>query len=277
MNEFTYNASALGAGGVFRNGAITTVIPSIASVALAPTGGEGKSIVSNYFSEELSFSYAETRVTGSVNDGKHTTQTYVYITDLRVFDKLEIEELKGVVTSIHGDREDEDHEFTLQATYKNVRALGQLVVPIDDVCVKSLKRYKDLQDVIQMVQGAEGVTVSDDVALPTSGDELAERFGANLKDLETSLKASRPLQGTLVEKVVGELPAAAASRKHHKVFINGLGTVRFGELMLKPGRRRVNLLRIAFANEIDGSESLAADRGALTIASVEGNGTPIYP
>ena len=277
MNEFTYNASALGAGGVFRNGAITTVIPSIASVALAPTGGEGKTIVSNYFSEELSFSHAETRVNGYVNAGTHVTQTYVYITGLRVFDKLEIDELKGTVTSIHSDLDD-DHEFTLEATYKNVRALGHQVVPIDDVCVKSLKRYKDLQAVVQKLKGNEGVTLDADVTLPNDGDELAERFGADINSLEQSINQGRALQGTLVEKVVGDVfPSNAAARRHHKVYIEGLGTVRFGELLLKPGRRRVNLLRIAFTNELVNTEAPGPDGGALTIASVEGNGTPVFP
>src|SRR4028119_885902 len=98
--EFTFNASALGAGGVIQRGNVITTIPSIASVALAPTGGEGKSIEKDYYSEELSFSHAETRVQGRDHgDGFYTTSTYVLIRDLRIFNQLSGAEMRATVTS----------------------------------------------------------------------------------------------------------------------------------------------------------------------------------
>src|SRR5688500_8108920 len=98
--EFTYNASALGAGGVIRRNGVETIIPSIASVALAPTGGGGEAVVNDYHSEALSFKVARTQVSGSKSGNTHTTQTYVYMEDLEVFGKLSIGKLLGVVTSI---------------------------------------------------------------------------------------------------------------------------------------------------------------------------------
>ena len=287
--EFTYNASALGAGGVFRSQHITTVIPSLASVALAPTGGEGKSIVSNYFSEELSFAHAETRVSGKrTGRDTFTTYTYVFIKDLRVFDKLAIGELRGTVTSIHSDRDgdgDDDHDFQLEASYRDVRAAGHEVVPSIDVCVGSLKRYRQLRDVInpRLAQNLPPGLIA-----PADTQALAERFNtASPQQLAKLVDERRALHGSLVEKVHGRV-----NGRHHKVFVDGLGTVRFGELMLKPGRRRVNLLRITFGQNdtfeplpenveafaLENAESTSPpDEGSMTIASVEGNGTPVFP
>ena len=280
--EFTYNASALAAGGAFRTRGISTVVPSLASVALAPTGGEGKSIVRNYFSEELSFSHAETRVSGEESSpGVYTTFTYVFIKDLRVFDKLAIGELRGTVTSIHRERdEDDDHDFRLEASYRDVRAAGHDVVPEIDVCVGSLQRYRQLRDVISAATNGRSALPSGLVA-PSDAQALAERFNAATpEELDRLVTERRALHGSLVEKIDGPV-----SRRHHKVHIEGLGTVRFGELMLKPGRRRVNLLRIAFGTDETQQgladammlESASADGGTMTIASVEGNGTPVYP
>jgi hypothetical protein len=280
--EFTYNASALAAGGVFRNRGISTIVPSLASVALAPTGGEGKSVVSNYFSEELSFAHAETRVSGRrTGPGIFTTFTYVFIKDLRVFDKLAIGELRGTVTSIHSERDtDDDHDFQLEASYRDVRAAGHDVVPAIDLCVGSLKRYRHLRDVLSA--GANGRTgLASGLVAPTDAQALAERFNASSpEELDRLVVERRALHGSLVERVDGQV-----SRRHHKVYVEGLGTVRFGELMLKPGRRRVNLLRVSFgtdetqrgSNDDETLERIAADEGTMTIASVEGNGMPVYP
>jgi hypothetical protein len=277
MVEFTYNASALGAGGVVRRNGVETIIPSIASVALAPTGGAGRSVVNNYCSEELSFTVADTRVSGSESGGTYTTQTYVYIKDLRVFDSLEIGEMLGVVTSMHSDVQDDDHEFRLEASYRDVRVAGQEVIPALDVCVGSLKRYRHLGDVLDPNPGLEAVRAG--VKRPDTPQallDLVDRFGAKTAgDLRTLVNEGRALHGSLVAKVDGAVQA-----RHHEVPVPRLGKVRFGELMFKPGRRRVNLLRIALGNDgfgLNNTEILAPGGGSLTIASVEGNGTPVHP
>jgi hypothetical protein len=284
--EFTYNASALGAGGVIRDGSVTKIIPSIASVALAPTGGEGSSKVCDYYSEELGFKYAETYVSGAETaPNEYTTYTYVYIKDLRVFDDvLNIGAIRGTVTSTHRNDGDDDHEFTLRASYEDVRVRGRLIEPFRDVCIESLKRYRHLRDVIDATTGTERL-LPPDLEPPTTGQGLAERFNfSSLSDLRTLVEDRRALHGSLIE---GIKSPEGVSHRHNKVHIPGLGTVRFGELMLKPGRRRVNLLRLAFgANETilpfhggdsPADEAVPMDGGSMTIASVEGNGTPIFP
>jgi len=301
--EFTFNASAIAAGGVIERGNVTTIIPSLASVALAPTGGEGRSIQSNYFSEELSFSHAETRVYGREIPGRglFTTNTYVLLKDLRVFDKLAIGELRGTVTSTRNLEDADDHDFELSVSYRGVVINGKEVNPKIDLSVESIRRYQHLEQILSATPATAASKLPKGI-IP-SGDKkgLAERFNARTPEmLAGRLKERKAVQGTLIEKVEGRV----TPRKHHMIFIPGLGIVRFGELMLKPGRRRVNLLRITFGNRdtvglgnesprLEGaqlrkrnanSSSFLEDPeddgslgGTMTIASVEGNGTIVGP
>jgi hypothetical protein len=65
--------------------------------------------------------------------------------------------------------------------------------------------------------------------------------------------------------------------------VPGLGKIFFGELLIKRGRRRLNLLRFEFAPPPADRPDLAAlsphraDSGMLSIASGDGNGEPIWP
>lgn len=312
--EFTYNASACAAGGVIqkRNGDYV-VIPSLASVALAPTGGEGVTIERNYESEAVSFSYAETRVFGrEVSPSVFTTQTDVYITNLRVFDVLSIAMLRATVTSTRKvdsdssrlpDPHDNDHAFDLEASYHGVEVRNPVtfgrceVAPKLDVAMKSIKRYKHLSDLVNGPAGVEVIT-DDGTRLPPCSDMdkrmLFARFNAGETgaELTNALNAKHPVLGSLVEDVEGDSTGdesiVRTHRKLHKVYIPKFGTVRFGELMLKPGRRRVNLLRIQLIEDEllsltagpPPNESVASDLyqgGSLTMGSVEGNGSPLYP
>lgn len=281
MPEFTYNASALGAGGVIRHRDVETFIPSIGSVALPPTGGVGRTVVENYYSEPLSFTFAETRVSGGKIDGKHTTQTYVYMKDLRVFNSLKVAELRGIVTSTQtDDPNDDDNSIVMEVFYHGLWIAGQrdaLADPDIDVCVKSLKRYSHLKAVLDAAEGAEG-PLPEGVVLPANAQvELPVQFDTtSFANLKQHVADRRALRGSLIKKVHNGVPG-----RPYDVPVPGLGKVRFGELMFKPGRRRVNLLRVALGNdtlEESFNEAISGSNGGtLTIASVEGNGTPVFP
>ncbi|HEY0370734.1 MAG TPA: hypothetical protein VGD79_01960, partial [Thermoanaerobaculia bacterium] len=168
--HFAYNASALGAGGVIERGPATYTIPSLASVALTPTGGEGRSVVSNYVSEELSFSHAETRVSGRQSgdrkDPRFTTWTYVLLKDVNIFDRVTIGEMGSTVTSTRGFEGGDDHPFELTIYYRDVRIDGRAVQPKIDVRLASLARYEDF------ARAVAGGTRAVDT------NRLAERFNA---------------------------------------------------------------------------------------------------
>lgn len=282
--HFAYNASALGAGGVIERGPVTYTIPSLASVALAPTGGDGRSVVSNYVSEELSFSHAETRVFGRQTGGdrvnpRFTTSTYVLLRDVSIFGRVTIREMGSTVTSTRGFEPGDDHPFELSIFYDDVRIDGKPVRPRIDMRLASLARYEDF---------ARAVAGS-----PARGADtraLAARFNATPDQLAQLVKDRKPVQGCLVEEVEG----AVAAQKGSVVPVPGLGVVHFAELMLKPGRRRLNLLRMTFGlgpqNEgpmpmalrmaegpFDEGSGGGTTGGSMTLGSGEGNGTPIEP
>src|SRR3954447_2085574 len=89
--HYVFNASAIGLGGVLTSPK-RKVIPSLASVALAPTGGEGSGIVTNYDEGDgISFDYAETRVFGtSQPDNIYATRADVTINNLNVLNQLQV-------------------------------------------------------------------------------------------------------------------------------------------------------------------------------------------
>jgi hypothetical protein len=291
--DFAFNASALGAGGVIERGDVITTIPSIASVALAPTGGEGRSVVTNYFSEELEFSHAETRVFGRQHtgaDGKalFTTSTYVLLKDVAIFSTLRIAEMHSTVTSTRGFTGGEDHDFEILVSFRGVRIGRVDIDPRVDERLTKLRRYKEL----------EGMVTAGRAARPED-HALAQRFGASPDQFVKLVGEKKPLQGSLVESIDG-LEAKAPSPI---VTIPGIGTVRFAELMIKPGRRRLNLLRIKFGPARDGGRfepqgegempqalmmmapapmgeeavAFGPSGGSMTLGSGEGNGTPIEP
>lgn len=282
--EFTYNASALGAGGVIEraDGKVVTTIPSLASVALAPTGGEGRSVVSNYYSEELEFAHAETRVFGreSIIDGKRafTTFTYVLLRKVRIFDSLRIAEVKSTVTSTRGLEDDDDHQFDLELEYHGVRIKERDVFPNIDVRLRDdVKRYGHLNGLLKEKSLREGGV-----------DAFASRFNATPDQLVGLVNEKKPVQGTFVESLEMERRPAPPT-----IFVPGLGTVRFGELMMKPGRRRLNLLRINFGlpkvegampnalmamdDALESGPTFGPSGGSMTLGSGEGNGTPVGP
>lgn len=285
--DFAFNASALGVGGVIERGNVITTIPSLASVALAPTGGEGRSVVSNYFSEELEFSHAETRVFGRKvvgADGKpeFTTYTYVLIKDVRIFDKIRIAEMSSTVTSTRGLEDGDDHAFELVLSYRGVRVNGREIGPKVDLRLCQLKRYDELNQILTAQRKPSAEVQA-----------LARRFNATPEQLAQLVREKKPVQGSVVESLegVGQRPSPST------IFVRGLGTVRFGELMIKPGRRRLNLLRINFGDPppqhegamphalmtdamddpIEEAISTKPTGGSITMGSGEGNGTPIGP
>lgn len=293
MVQFTYNASALAGGGVIeKTDGSFLIVPSLAPVALSPAGGEGVAVQHNYSSPEVSFSFAETRVFGrEIARNVFHTETNVYITNLRVLDVLSIAALQANVKSTHAvdpDNHDDDHEFELDASYVGVVAhdpktrASHPVAPRIDLSMKGLKRYRDLQTLVERTPKGKG------------RQKLLERFDDAPEDkLREALGKGRPILSSLVETVEDEAPAkrgaARLARHANKLHIPGVGTVRFGELMLKPGRRRVNLLRFEFGpnalmalrggnvpqDDEEGPELYSG--GSLTMASVEGNGSPLYP
>ncbi len=279
---YSFNGSAIGLGGVLSSGGVKTVIPSLASVALAPTGGGGSAICENYNDHGISFTRAESRVFGTdIGDGIYTTYTDVYITNLNLFDRLKIALMSATISSTHNLKLNES-SFSVATSYRGIAVDDEEVVPIYDEALSDAPTYSD---VVRTVQGdIKGYT---------------ERWKANRRQLETALNNGnplRPLGGSLVKDL-----QAKKLEKHanHAIHIPGLGRARFGEFLYKPGRRRLSLLRIDLGRFLSAPPPDSDPRppaqtrqriakkaivlmddfgggngGGITVGSVEGNGGP---
>jgi hypothetical protein len=283
--EYTFDASVLGLGGYYERNGEQKLVPSIASVVLAPTGGEGWSSATNYDDGDIAFTHAESRVRGyKTSDGYFTTISDIYITNLRMFDRVRIALMQATVTSTRnlGNLDLDESEFQLQALYRGIDVEGAEVVPAVDVEVCHAT-YSNLWE--------------------RANDELRPLLAAMPEPappLPRLLKDGESVRSTIVHDLKHNAqPEALVKPRKNVLLVPGFAKLKFGELIAKRGRRRVNLLTFDFntlALEMEMAEreraadgrTVAAVRalrdgdtgsssGSVTIASVGGNGDPIWP
>jgi hypothetical protein len=276
---YTFNASALGFGGLLQQGRRKIAIPSQASVALAPTGGEGSSLVENFQSHGISCTRAESRVAGySSRDTYYTTYSDILITNLSVFDRLTVSLMHLTVASTRDTRND-DSSFSLHAMYRGVMLDGDEIIPeLDlDMCINS-----DYDRLAAAIAGDTGKTA----ALEEKNKRMINAI-ARREPIRSSVVRSLQIRPT-------DDHCDDVEVRHGNVLnVPGFAKIYFGELLVKPGRRRVNLLRFQFAPnsagmmESDHMESVPMSSfqnlethdggGTLTVGSGDGNGAPVWP
>jgi hypothetical protein len=291
--DFAFHANALAAGAVIERGQVIANTPSIGSVVLATAGGEGRTAVSNYFSEELELANAETRVAGrrfvvrdprsGKEETRFTTWTSVLMKGVSIFGRVNVGEMGLSLSSTRGFEDSDDHDFDIVIWFRDVRVDGKkLEIGIDEALMR-MRRYDDLRAFVKEKKAAASLAKRHDAA----GDELAAAVGNR-----------KPVRVSLVHSIRGWEAESLAT-----IHVRGLGTFRFGELMLKPGQRRINLIRATFGGDranvqeavqvpTSKRRSAAAARmetpeeapspdgptgGSMTLGSGEGNGIPIGP
>jgi hypothetical protein len=276
-SKFTFHASALGLGGVINVGGKDIVVPSLASVALAPTGGEGSSLIGNYSRDGIAFTRAESRVVGyEVSCDYFTTYSDIFITNLSVLDRVKVALLQATVTSTRHLNSDES-QFELHAMFRGVEVDDNEIEPQIDVDLCSHSSYEELTS--SMID-----------SIPADEMRLAEEPDSTT-DTARMLKAIRRRE-VVRSSIVKDLHdkrgnGEGIERRQNQLIVPNFGKLHFGELLLKPGRRRVNLLRFEFDSKQRTGESrnmaftnsaLGGDTsGSLTVGSGDGNGSPIWP
>jgi hypothetical protein len=283
--DFTFNASAIGVGGLLTDGEVTTAIPSLASVALAPTGGEGFSEETNYNQYGVSFTKAESRVVGQkIAPDTYATYVNVLISNFAVRNRLKIGCMQASMTSIRNIKDD-DSRFEFRAAYRGVSFDGNEIAPELDLDLIGCSTYDEFRR-----------------HLGCSTKDFAQRFGyAGEPALVSALTSPRQpaICGTLVKPLDAQQALVNSEDSGiiltgHKIVVRDFGSVNLAEFLFKPGRRRVSLVRLDF-DERFVSTSPAPDAtpvarafvladgggngggGSLTGGSVEGNGSTIPP
>jgi hypothetical protein len=306
--SFAFNASALAFGGRIQQPSCD-VIPSQASVSLAPSGGEGYQTVRNFdYKGIITFDEASVYVAGSEHGDIRNTLASVTIKNLNVLNLLHADLLSSRITSRHVLGEDEG-EITLHGTSaENLRIGGKPAkVNFNHDFYARYPTHAKLAAVMSRVAGDLGddteirrlveedaqktiiaTSCSHEYALEhaqqkTVAELLADRFCWRADScLEGAPDDHGSIHCSLVDSIEGidvvdesriEDPAELRSRypvrRHgYVVKVAEFGTIKVGELIIKPGERRLNLLRFQFGCPINGDG---------TAASVTTNGTDILP
>jgi len=279
LGHYVFHASAIGLGGVLASPK-RKVIPSLASVALAPSGGEGSALITNYAEDGVAFDRAETRVWGSGHSGNiFATRADVVLNNLDVFRQLQVESMWASVTSIrevlpNGDVI--DRKFTFQAEFLGVRVNGKEIdVPLDTKPFDENASYEDF------VKALGSAKMSDYRKLIGLDDAQA-----------LSLSKGSGSASAISPRTICCTAVSPKNANGFHVPVKGLGTAHLAEALIKPGHRRLTLLRLDLTEagprsgefESSGtkdsvmlSRALSGAAGTMTIGSVEGNGTQTIP
>jgi hypothetical protein len=256
--DYAFCATALGLGGVIERGHATTIIPSLGSIVLSPTGGEGSSEIRNYDSNDISFSTMQTRVGGyRVASGLYSTYSDILISNLNVFNRIRVGLMQLTLTSTRKSDQPEPR-FEIRASYRGVAIDDEEVIPELDVDMCSFETYE------QFLRTAQD-----------KPDLIAEKLDQTVDQVTTMTKApAQVVRGSIISNIAKPIGSHLSHRRNN-VHVPGLGKLVFGELLLKQDRRRVNLLRLEIGDPT--LETPSMDTGSLVMASGEGNGTPVWP
>lgn len=260
--EYTFNASALGVGGQYIQRGREIVVPSLASVALASTGGDGTAEVTDFKSDAITFTRARSRVSGRKGeDDVYTTESEIVIEDLRIFDKLSFKRLRAVVTSTRdaSEQDEEEGAFSVKAEYEGVMVDDCIIAPaVDDERCQASYRWHHSH-----VMRSRGPAFAAGGMGPNSSAERGDSVRTSV------VKALPVLTGACVETDGCNI-----------LTVPGIGRIYFGELLVKRGKRRLNLLRIDLGpqpGEDPAKTKYVVDSGMLSVGSGDGNGEPIWP
>ncbi|MDQ3282635.1 MAG: hypothetical protein M3Q69_14635 [Acidobacteriota bacterium] len=294
-NDYTFNASALGVGGYFTRNGRRVLVPSLASVALPPGGGEGWAREQNYDRDGIAFTHAESRVVGyETSPGIYTTYSDILVTNLSVLNRVRVAMLQATVTSTR-DIGCPEPKFELHAVYRGVEIDGIEVIPRIDINVCQSSNYLSLaQNALPAIAACDARSLA-----------LAQKR-------QLAISRGEPIRTSIISDIEAnhqDAQALLANRHRNVLDVQGLGRIHFGELLVKPGRRRVNLLRFEFGRRLDfggmqvmqeervaetniaddsmpvmhtmklslTADSKTADSGSLTVGSGDGNGAPVWP
>jgi hypothetical protein len=295
--SFTFNGSSLAFGARFSQ-PDNSIIPSQGSVSLAPTGGDGYETVRNFnYKGLITFDEASVNVSGSEHDTVRNTLATVTITNLSVLNLLHADLLTARVSSRHAAGKAEG-EITFQGTsVDNLRIAGRPVqVNFNQDFYSRYSTHETLYEALakpgednvpgmqQLIEqdAKKCACTADDSRKKTLAQLLADRFcwdpkecGGGAPGDPTAIHCSLVDSIDGIEVVDDKKFDKEDLRLHHPVRRQGyvitvaeFGTIKIAELIIKPGERRLNLVRFDLGCPYVGS---------ATACSVTTNGLETVP
>lgn len=283
--SYAFYASASALGGVIRRDNRTTVIPTLASVCLASAGGQASNSVDDYDRDGISFTRAETRVGGygaSSPDGRvYTTVSEVLLLNLRIFERLSIARMQAIVTSKRTISSDDPMielqpdrtVFSVMVNYQGVEIDGDEVGPVVDQQLCDASSYTNFMRLL---------AARPERLVPSMQNAL------RLRDDMPEPKPMPPMSAGLVT-FPGNLKAQV-----NRIPLDNFGKASFGDLVVKPDRQRVNLVRLRLDSlwepkrpakggvvlqdaQLLSDDLAAGDGGTATSGDGGTNGAPTWP
>jgi hypothetical protein len=237
---FAFHANALAVGGLFT-APTRQIISSEGSMALAPTGGGGSVTIENYNFNNLNLITCDrifTSVSGDLDDdGVYRTSATIQLNNFKAFGRISASLVQATVFSEHrhlrGKRRAES-DITFTAQFHGLSING---VPIEPVLDLDLFNRHPTYDALH-----QHLTE----AVVKEPKRYLSAFGTTPREALANANTNHVLRSSLVQDVSRECNAGknGLQRENFTVTVPGFGRVYLGEVLIKKGRRRLNMLRV---------------------------------
>lgn len=274
---FAYHGNAMAFGARIER-PVTDVIPSQASVVLAPCGGEGSATVKNFnYKGIISFDEAHSYVAGSSktfrnDDGKETTEystlATVSMRNLNVGNMFHAEWVVARVSTRHEGLGDTEGEITFDGSLmEGVRIAGYR----GDVTLDTslFARYPTYESFVSGLQANNQDVAAKAPMFGWQGGSAArapQRGGGGI--VSASLFDSLTHRIPDASQFKPGQPKPHVYRDGFGIRVQEFGTIYLAEVHMKPGQRRLSMLRFDLGCPLSGDAV-----GPI----VEGNGAPTIP
>jgi hypothetical protein len=279
---YLYHASAHGLGGEITY-PVNKLLVAQAAASLSSVGGQSTANTGNFKLDDIvSFASANVQVIGgrvkTEPDETYSTTTTVTITKLSIRGIVTADKVVLKLGSRHRLKDGPEPSFTIDedSGFENLAISGQPVaMDFAHDTFNTHNTFAKFQQAFASSSGAAATGPRKEILdcmmgcqLQTNGSSLQHLTdvmnGFNkVKDTNT---LSTPLLCSLVKKI-NPVNVAGVKIQGPIISVPGFGTVYLGEVMVMPGMRRVNMLRLELGSPVV---------GRITASAGESNGS-IFP
>jgi len=272
---FNFHATTLALGGQLEGAdRKARYISSQASVSLPTDGGVGESTVQDFEQDGISFYRAESRVFGNAFENrifKTYANTSVY--GLNIDDLIQVDVLSSTVTSINERVGDCATESKISF---DVNIVGLVIdgLPIEvELETESFRRNATFGDYIgSFPKMTEAEVAKYAAAYNWSFNDcktVTQQDGLEVTSYHVPAACQNGLRASVVCRTTPELrpgEVRGITRQGFTIEVANFGLIHLGEVLMIPGRRSINLLRIERGKTL---ASLPISRASLPAADAQ--------
>jgi hypothetical protein len=258
---FTFHANTLAFGGQIDESNGPKYLPSQASAILPPTGGYGETVSGPYDDGDVSFRSAKSNVTGSSYGDTYSTYANTAVFQLNIAGRIRADVLTSTVTS-KNERDADGCMGESQIRFEaNIIGLVIDGHPIDvDFNPEPFRRhatYAEFVDSFKTMSEEDVTAYAAAYNWPMEECQtVVEENGVTRKTFHVPRRCTTGIRASLLRQTTPRLAAGEISgltRRGFTIEVAGFGLLHLGEVLIKAGRRRVNLLRVELNKTLDGA------------------------